>query len=135
MPKVPEKKYGIEITKPFSKEMYDHNDKIAKEMKDNIIAEIEHAYMRAIGSIAASGGMDKGEEDLRKLITSFSGYQFGDGYELSDIKSEGTKMVQDAANWMMHEEYSYLCFEGLVPRVSKMMIGFDWEKHDYSLQD
>ena len=30
MPKVPEKKYGIEITKPFSKEMYDHNDKIAK---------------------------------------------------------------------------------------------------------
>ena len=28
--------YGIEITKPFSKEMYDHNDMVAKEMRLNI---------------------------------------------------------------------------------------------------
>ena len=30
--------YGIEITKPFSKEMYDHNDMVAKEMRKNIHA-------------------------------------------------------------------------------------------------
>ena len=33
---------------------------------------------------------------------------------------------------MMHEEYAYLCFKGYVPRTHKMMIGFEWEKMDYS---
>ena len=61
--------------------------------------------------------------------------EFGDGYDLDDVMNEGIKTLNDAANWMLHEEYSYLCFKGIVPRVSKMMIGFDWEKHDYSLQD
>ena len=135
MPKVPEKKYGIEITKPFSKEMYDHNDQVAKDMRVNIEYEIRDAHRRATGKVAAEGGMDKGESDLRNIVQSFTGYGFGDGYDLEDIKNEGIKTLHDAANWMLHEEYSYLCFKGIVPRVSKMMIGFDWEKHDYSLQD
>ena len=135
MKKEPKIKYGIKITKPFSKEMYDHNDKIASEMKLCIKFEINHAWQRAIGNIAANGGMAKGEEDLRKIVKSFSGYELGEGYDLDDIKDEGIRMVEDAANWMMHEEYSYLCFEGLVPRTSKMMVGFDWEKHDYSVQN
>ena len=29
-------KYGIKITKPWSKEMYEHNDKVADMMKKNI---------------------------------------------------------------------------------------------------
>ena len=36
MKKKNEIKYGIEITKPFSKDMYSHNDMVAKEMKFNI---------------------------------------------------------------------------------------------------
>ena len=32
-----EVKYGIEITKPHSQEMYDHNDMVATEMKANIL--------------------------------------------------------------------------------------------------
>ena len=32
-----EVKYGIEITKPHSQEMYDHNDMVAAEIKKNII--------------------------------------------------------------------------------------------------
>ena len=134
MPKVLEKKYGIEITKPFSKEMYDHNDQVAKDMRVNIEYEIRDAYRRAIGEVAANGGMDKGEKDLRNIVKSFTGYEFGDGYELIDIMNEGIKTLNDAANWMLHEEYSYLCFKGVVPRTHYMMVGFDWEKHDYSEQ-
>jgi len=40
MPKVkksPKIKYGIEITKPHSKEMYDHNDMVNSLMKKNIL--------------------------------------------------------------------------------------------------
>ena len=36
MKKKNEIKYGIEITKPHSKDMYSHNDMVAKEMKFNI---------------------------------------------------------------------------------------------------
>ena len=76
--------------------------------------------------------MDKGESDLRSIVQSFTGYAFGDGYDLMDIREEGIKTLNDAANWMLHEEYSYLCFKGIVPRTRFMMVGFDWEKHDYS---
>ena len=39
--KAPTFKYGIEITKPFSKAMYAHNDGVANEMKANIIKKWE----------------------------------------------------------------------------------------------
>jgi hypothetical protein len=32
----------------------------------------------------------------------------------------------------LHEEYSYLSFEGIVRRTKHMMIGFEWAKHDYA---
>ena len=35
--KSPKFQYGIEITKPFSKEMYNHNDMVAEEMKANLL--------------------------------------------------------------------------------------------------
>ena len=35
-------KYGIEITKPWSKEMYDHNDKVAELMKAEILLSIKN---------------------------------------------------------------------------------------------
>ena len=55
MPKPIEKKYGIEITKPFSKEMYDHNNQVAKDMRVNVEYEIRDAYRRATGEVAANG--------------------------------------------------------------------------------
>jgi len=130
--KTPKIQYGIEITKPHSKDMYDHNDQVAEEMKRNIISEIHLAYSQAMGDIAANGGMDAGEKRLRKIVQSIEGYSYGDGYELDDIKNNGINTLANIANWSLHEEYSYLCFEGIVPRTAFMMVGFDWEKHDYS---
>ena len=132
MPKPIEKKYGIEITKPFSKEMYDHNNQVAKDMRVNVEYEIRDAYRRATGEVAANGGMDKGEKDLRSLVEAFTGYHYGEGYELLDVRDQGIEALNDCANWQLHEEYSYLCFKSIVPRTRFMMVGFDWEKHDYS---
>ena len=130
--KTPKIQYGIEITKPHSKEMYAHNDAIALEMKRNILSEIHLAYSQAMGDIAANGGSDAGEKRLRKIVECIAGYHYGEGYELDDIKDQGINSLADMENWSLHEEYSYLCFDSIVPRTSKMMIGFDWEKHDYS---
>jgi len=132
MKKKSEIKYGIEITKPFSKDMYSHNDAVAEEMKRNILSEIHLAYSQAMGDIAANGGMDAGEKRLRKIVQSIEGYGYGEGYELDDIKNNGINTLANIANWQLHEEYSYLCFENIVPRTRFMMVGFDWQKHDYS---
>ena len=42
--KAPTFKYGIEITKPFSKTMYDHNEICAREMRSNI----RHAWSNEV---------------------------------------------------------------------------------------
>jgi len=136
MPKIkksPIFQYGIEITKPHSNEMYSHNDHVAEEMKGNILSEIHLAYGQAIGNIAANGGMAKGEERLRELGTAIEGSGYGEGYELDEIKNNIIKSLDNMANWQLHEEYSYLSFKnGIVPRTRFMMVGFEWQKHDYS---
>jgi len=134
MPKVIDKKYGIEITKPFSKEMYDHNDKVADEMKKNILNSWE-ALIKELGAINMETPWNLIAEythlvQLQKGVM-YSGY--GDGYTLGMVDKEFRNELDTMANWQLHETYSYVCFDGLVPRSSKMMVGFDWEKHDYSI--
>ena len=128
--KTPKIQYGIEITKPHSKEMYDHNDKVAVEMKRNVLSAIHIAYSQAEGTIAADGGMTKGEETLRELVHAFTGYSFGSGYDLVDIKDQGLQTVHDCENWSMHDEYSWLYYKGLVPKVECQMLGFDIKEGD-----
>ena len=125
-------KYGIEITKPHSQEMYDHNDMVAAEMKKNIIQKWE----------ALIYGIDKDldwseiEEDtsivkLQKLVC-FSGY--GDGYTIRDVDEEFRNELDMMQNYAIHEEYSYGCFSGLLPRTKFMMVGHGWSKHDYHMK-
>lgn len=124
MARVQEIRYGIEITKPFSKEMYDHNDRVSIEMKSNIKGAIEEAFRRAAGLIAADGGMEKGEEDLQEISRAICGYGFGDGYELADIVTETLYDLDNIANWSIHQEYGWLYKNGFVPEIEKGMVGF-----------
>ena len=133
-------KYGIEITKPFSKEMYTHNDEVALEMKRNILSEIHLSYSQAMGDIAANGGSDAGEKRLRKIGVAIEGSGYGHGYELDEIKDSIVNHLADIANWSIHQEYGYLCSEGIVPKLPMKMLGFDkatdgcwdcyWEEED-----
>ena len=130
--KTPEIQYGIEITKPHSKEMYDHNDKVALEMKRNILSEIHIAYSQAIGDIAANGGMSAGEERLRDIQVEFMGIRMGDGYSPDEVKDDIIKDVTNAENWALHQNYGYLCHAGIVPKVSMKMIGHDNDRDNTS---
>ena len=134
--KKPEIKYGIEITKPHSKDMYDHNDMVAKEMKSNImkawkalldkqILNDEESLMECCWECISE---DSKLVKLQKGIC-YSGY--GSGYTVQDVNDEFIKELDTIANWQLHEEYAYLCFEALVPRTRFMMVGFGWSKHDY----
>ena len=124
--------YGIEITKPFSKEMYDHNDMVAKEFKENILKQW-NALIYGIDHETdwEDFGDDESVVKLQKLVC-YSGY--GSGYTLGDVNDEFCNELDMMANWQLHEQYSYGSFERLLPRTKYMMIGFDWCKHDYGTE-
>ena len=127
--KSPKVQYGIEITKPWSKDMYEHNEKVSEEMKQNIHAK----WCALIYKIDKDLDWSEIEEDtsivkLQKGVC-FSGY--GDGYTVGDVEEEFFNELENMANWQLHETYSYLAFEGMLPRTSFMLVGFEWEKFDY----
>ena len=138
--KSPEIKYGIEITKPWSKEMYDHNDKVASEMKANLMHHWNLLVDRLLKnsdyySLDTEWNERLINDDCPELIklqraVCYSG--FGGGYTVQDVCNEFSRELDTMQNYQLHEEYSYLSFEGLVRRTKYMMVGFDWEKHDYA---
>ena len=113
MKKKNEIKYGIEITKPFSKDMYSHNDMVAKEMKFNIKDAWHNEAIKFMGD---------DEWPTEGKIVEIQKQVCAVGYELDNM-----------ANWQLHEVYSYMSFKNsMVPRTRFMMVGFEWQKHDYS---
>ena len=136
--KKPEIKYGIEITKPHSKEMYDHNEMVAEEMKNAILTRWISLIAKLEEDDRYLMDRDWNEDDLKaecpelvKLQRGVCYSSYGDGYTVQNVQDEFKHELDTMANWQLHEEYSYLCFEDLVPRTRFMMVGFGWSKHDY----
>ena len=136
--KKPEIKYGIEITKPHSKEMYDHNEMVAEEMKNALLTRWISLIAKLEEDDRYLMDRDWNEDDLKaecpELVklqrgVCYSGY--GGGYTIQDVSDEFKNELDTMQNWQLHEQYSYLSFEGTVRRTKHMMIGFDWCKHDY----
>jgi len=138
--KKPEFMYGIEITKPHSKYMYDHNDICAREMKFNIRDAWANEVIKFKGdSEWPTKGYDhEGEPftDVRPKIVEIQNQVcaigYGDGYTVDEVQKDFLNEVENMANWQLHEVYSYMCFKGLVPRSAYMMVGFEWQKHEYN---
>ena len=138
-----EVKYGIEITKPHSQEMYDHNDMVAAEMKANIL----NAWKQELKTLTSAPNsvdieIEDWEEELLKehapklvklqRLVCFSGY--GSGYTIADVDTEFRNELDMMQNYAIHTEYSIGCFEGLLPRTKFMMVGHGWSKHDYHMK-
>ena len=141
--KKPTFKYGIEITKPHSKEMYDHNDMVAKEMKSNIMKAWNQLIERLTEDDKYLMHRDWDEDEIKsadgyncpelvKLQKAVCWSGFGGGYSVQDVCDEFKRELDTMQKHQLHEEYSYLSFEGLVRRTKHMMIGFEWSKHDYA---
>jgi hypothetical protein len=137
--KSPEIKYGIEITKPWSKEMYDHNEKVASEMKDNLMHHWNLIIKRMEQDDRYLMDREWNEDDIKaewpeliKIQRAVCWSGFGEGYSVQDVCDEFERELDVMQKHQLHEEYSYLSFEGIVRRTKHMMIGFEWAKHDYA---
>jgi hypothetical protein len=126
MKKKNEIKYGIEITKPHSKDMYSHNDMVAKEMKFNI----RDAWANEVIKFNATDEWPTEGKivDIQKGVCAVG---YGEGYTIEEVQKDFLQELDNMANWQLHEEYSYMCFKEMVPRTSFMMLGFEWEKCEY----
>ena len=131
MKKKKEIKYGIEITKPFSKDMYNHNDMVAKQMKFNIKDAWHNEAIKFMGDDEWPTESNKYNKiiDIQKSICAVG---YGEGFTINEVERDFYSQLDNMANWQLHEEYSYMSFKNLVPRTRFMMLGFEWQKHDYS---
>jgi len=134
MKKKPEIKYGIEIVKPWSSEMYDHNDVVSEEMKMNIIKKWDK-LIKDMGDINMETPWNAFQEytDISKLQRGIMYSGYGDGYTLGDVDKEFRSEVEDMPNFQLHESYSYLAFEKMLPRTTFMLVGYEWQKFDYHI--
>jgi len=105
--------YGIQITKPWNNEMYEHNDLVAEEMKENLFQAINEAYQK------------DDETSLREIGKSLLAYGFGQGYDLDEIHAEICRELDMVQNYWLNEEYPYLVKKGYVKNTKMNFIGYD----------
>ncbi len=122
-------KYGIEITNPWSSEMYDWNDKVLEDLKKKITKLWKQGYASAEEDYYELHGKDcdtKFEdsdwshesngimEEIQKSIT-FAG--FGSGFTIYDVEKDVFQELEVAPYWhvkqMAEELYIEEMFIGL----------------------
>jgi hypothetical protein len=98
------------VTKPWSKEMYDYNDKVADLMKKNILTSIH----------TNRNNFDK----LNQLMELCGGIKYGDGYTIDELYLDVNNEVENVQNYWLAEEYPYSVSKGLVPEVMYEFVGY-----------
>ena len=98
------------VTKPWSKEMYDYNDKVADMMKNNIIKSINKNK--------------NNWDNLNELMDLCGGIKYGDGYDVSELYKDTLSEVDNVQNYWLAEEYPYQAGKGLVDEVMYEFVGY-----------
>ena len=84
-----------EIKKPWSKEMYDYNDRVADIMKDEIQSQLESAYS------------SKNEDKINELVTLCGGVKFGRGFDIKEMYESCLDELSMVQNYWLNEEWDY----------------------------
>ena len=121
--KKPVYKYGVEITKPWSTEMYAHNEVVSETMKSNIKKAIDTAV--------------KKEDDTKFIeIAKFvCYYSFGNPYITEENVRETLRELEFMPNHMLAEDYPDMISSGLVPGTDVHLIGYEDTKELNALRE
>lgn len=88
------------VTKPWSKEMYDWNDKVSDLMKAEIKVQIE----------TNKNDFDK----LNELIVLCGGIRCGDGFTTEDVYNDCLNELENVQNFWLNEEWNWSVEQGIV---------------------
>ena len=108
-------KYGIKITKPWSKEMYDHNEEVKETVVNEVRDRWEISYQEAEKDF-----LDNLEEDQQGMLFDDSDWinanqtmqeiqeavtiiNYGCGFEIKDVTEEVEDTLEDAPFYRLKE--------------------------------
>lgn len=111
--KKPVYKYGIEITKPWSKEMYDHNEVVGETMTSNIRKALD----------ASVKNNDDGK--FIRIAKYICYYSFGDPWITDDNYNDAVRELGFMPNHILAEDYTDMVKNGLVPGLDVHLIGYE----------
>ena len=139
MKKQKQVKYGIEITKPWSKEMYAHNDEVSETIKTEILKlwekTMEQAKKEYDDNTCEIEAEENGYEiepfiereytdvqimELREIQTAVTCYGFGMGFSMKMVDEEIREEIDFAAYFRLKE-----MAEDLELELEKEFIGFN----------
>jgi hypothetical protein len=86
-------KHGIELTKPWSKEMYAYNESVKSKMIKDISISISHL---------------NNEEVAQKIAKIINPYMYGEGFVLENMKSDMLNNVTNFENFWLAEIWDEL---------------------------
>ena len=108
--------HGITVTRPWNKEMYDHNDEVAEKMKDLIQSELDR--LNPVEN-------PENEDRFRVLAKFICAYGYGAGYPLDAMVEDTNRRLEQAENYWLHQEYPYMVKEGFCPELEVGFVGYD----------
>ena len=115
MKKSPKIGYGIEIVKPWSKEMYNHNDKVADEVRDEVWERWAAAYKEAkldfeenleedqVGMLFSESPWDNSNQTMTDIQNAVTVVGYGSGYDVKDVQNDVIDELEVAAYWRLKE--------------------------------
>ena len=117
MKKAPKIKYGIEIVKPWSKEMYNHNDKVADEVRGIVEKKWKDAYEAAEADYDAeyededftpeefeyADWLSNQTDELVALQEAVIIVGYGPGFEMHRVDEDFNNDLENAAYWRLNE--------------------------------
>ena len=128
------KKYGIEITKPWSKEMYAHNDEVLAEVKHLIECKWTKAYHDSENDYESHAGWsDQDNDDYPEFMDSdwdnanaimldiqeaITMTAYGSGFTVYDVEKDVLQELEFLPYWRAKE-----VAEDLSIKLSKEFIG------------
>jgi len=104
-------KYGIEITKPWNKEMYNHNDLVAKLIKASLSDTLEELYK--------GGDMD----ELNKFAKVI-GTGYGFGFDLDSMYEGICGDLEYLPNYQMADDLDYYVSKGFIKEPKFNFVGY-----------
>ena len=107
MKKEPKVEYGITITKPWSKEMYAHNEQVAEIVR----AEVHAIWLSALNEFQAGSGEEFMSDvawrdvprNIKKIQKAVTCYGFGDGYDVADVARQVEQELENAPSFRLKE--------------------------------
>ena len=107
MKKAKKIQYGIEITKPWSKEMYAHNDMVAEAVK----VKVHEMWTNAYDAIDCTDEefasdmdwLDEATPEMLKVQKAVLCYSFGPGFDVAEVARRVEQELEDAPYYRLKE--------------------------------